>query len=448
VPIITVYRLSPDDMARCRSIPPPQPLAARLGEDVDLVGYDLSQEITQGEAIRAVVYWRPTQRFGRDFSEAPIFFLHLRDDQGHLWAQSDRIGYPAWDWDADDLALNWFDLATTDDFPPQPYWVHMGMTGAGNKLPLTGNGGQILGYDLRLDHPTKLTRTPIVVSESLIPIHTRIAVEFGGEVALRGYSLPDEARPGEAVSLALFWQALVEPRGDYGARIRLLDKDGQPQYEKIDALWPGSYPTSQWYPGGFVRTYHEITLPATLPAGELSLQIGLIDDQGRDLAAAAGATPVGRLRIKGRERVMTIPADIQHVLQAELGDSVRLRGYSLSAETAAPGGALGITLYWQAQQKMSASYTVFVHVLAPDNSIVGQRDNPPNNGDSPTNSWIEGEVISDRYEVPIKPNVPDGEYLIEVGMYDPASLVRLPITLDGKPDPDRRIVLGKIFIRR
>lgn len=446
VPIITVYRLSPQDLAERRSMPPPQPLAACLGGDVDLMGYDLPEGIAQGETIRVTVYWRP-RRFSRDFSEAPIFFLHLRDDQGHLWAQSDRIGYAAWDWEDGDLAVNWFELATTGDFPPQSYWVHVGMTSAGRKLPVIGEDGRALGYDLRLQQPTRLTRKPLLVAESSLPIGMRASVNFEGEVALRGYSLPTEARPGERLTLALFWQALTRPRSDYRVSIRFIDGKGQLQCEKTEGIWPGTYPSSQWYPGGFVRSYHEIALPATLPSEELLIQIGLVDEQGRELAAENGAKTVGKLKIKGRARVMTIPKDIQYPLRAELGDVVSFLGYSLVSQSVSPGGTLGLTLYWQARQAMSTSYTVFVHVLAPDNSIVGQKDNPPNNGDSPTSGWIAGEVISDPYEVPIKPDIPDGEYLIEVGMYDPVSLERLPVSLDGKPDPDRRIVLGKILIR-
>jgi hypothetical protein len=116
----------------------------------------------------------------------------------------------------------------------------------------------------------------------------------------------------------------------------------------------------------------------------------------------------------------------------------------------APGETVVLTLYWQAKTSPTRSYTVFTHVLGPDGSMAGQKDSPPENGSRPTDGWIEGEFIIDQYEIPLKPDVPDGEYLLEVGMYDPATATfeRLPVTIGGLAEPDRRIVLGNINVQR
>jgi hypothetical protein len=44
--------------------------------------------------------------------------------------------------------------------------------------------------------------------------------------------------------------------------------------------------------------------------------------------------------------------------------------------------------------------------------------------------WLPGEVVTDVHSVPVAPDAPEGEYWLAVGMYDPATVVRLPL-VDG-----------------
>jgi hypothetical protein len=83
---------------------------------------------------------------------------------------------------------------------------------------------------------------------------------------------------------------------------------------------------------------------------------------------------------------------------------------------------------------------VFTHLLDGENVIQGQLDSVPLNGEAPTTSWIEGEVIIDRYEIPVDGQVPAGGYVIEVGMYDPRSGERLPVH-DAQHNPAGNIIL-------
>ena len=107
---------------------------------------------------------------------------------------------------------------------------------------------------------------------------------------------------------------------------------------------------------------------------------------------------------------------------------MELLGYDLSAETIAPDDTLALTLYWRALTEMDESYTVFAHLVAPDGSMTGQRDNPPIGGAYPTNLWLTGEVIADVYEIPIPADAVPGEHRLEVGMYVAETGARLLIT--------------------
>jgi hypothetical protein len=72
----------------------------------------------------------------------------------------------------------------------------------------------------------------------------------------------------------------------------------------------------------------------------------------------------------------------------------------------------------------------------------------PGGGLLPTTSWLEGEVIADEYEVPIKAGAPPGEYTIEIGMYEASTGERLQVRSEGGDVEGNRIVLHKIEVPR
>ena len=136
------------------------------------------------------------------------------------------------------------------------------------------------------------------------------------------------------------------------------------------------------------------------------------------------------VRVSERERSYQLPP-IERAMRADLGDQVEFHGYGLASAQVEPGGVLRLTLYWRARQRMTVSYTVFTHLLDQDGNIWGQRDNIPVRGTYPTTGWVEGEVITDEYEIAVRPDAPPGEYHIEVGLYDAVSGQRLPVFDEG-----------------
>ena len=134
-------------------------------------------------------------------------------------------------------------------------------------------------------------------------------------------------------------------------------------------------------------------------------------------------------------------------VDARLGDVVRLVGYRLEEEQTSPGQGLDLTLYWQALGEMETDYTVFVHLLDGEGHIRGQKDNPPAQGTWPTGRWKPGELVVDRYRVPVNPDAPPGRYTLVVGMYDLETMQRLPaFDTHGKRLPEDRIPLTTVTI--
>jgi hypothetical protein len=191
----------------------------------------------------------------------------------------------------------------------------------------------------------------------------------------------------------------------------------------------GTYPTSRWTTAEVVVDRYDPRLPLdTLPGNE-PLRLWLMN-------AATGEPEIqplelGTVTVEATARTLDAPP-IAHPLTATLGGQVKLLGYDLVPEAATAGGALTLTLYWQALSEMEENYTVFTHLLAPDGSMTGQRDDQPVGGSYPTSLWLPGEVVTDVYEIPIPANAPAGAHDLEVGMYVAESGLRL--ALEGGAD--------------
>jgi 4-amino-4-deoxy-L-arabinose transferase-like glycosyltransferase len=123
-------------------------------------------------------------------------------------------------------------------------------------------------------------------------------------------------------------------------------------------------------------------------------------------------------------------------LRAENGANVSwqgkigLAGWSMRQEEE----VLTVTLYWQVQTKMDHNYTAFVHLLHENGELAAQLDRPP--AGYATANWRPGEVVVDRYLVPLPPDLRDGVYTLQTGFYYLPTMARL-----GEP-----AVLGEVEV--
>ena len=112
------------------------------------------------------------------------------------------------------------------------------------------------------------------------------------------------------------------------------------------------------------------------------------------------------------------------------GGPIRL--LAAAALPARDGAALDVTLYWQAADAVTQSYTVFTQLFDERGAMVAQQDNLPVEGLAPTDTWMPGAVIRDPYRLSLPPgSVPPAEtHQLHVGLYNEAG--RRPLTLaDG-----------------
>lgn len=106
---------------------------------------------------------------------------------------------------------------------------------------------------------------------------------------------------------------------------------------------------------------------------------------------------------------------------------IRLNGYALSSPIS-PDGEVLLTLRWESLQAVDFDFHVFVHVLDAQGQRVAQRDGQPVQWTRPTSTWQPGETITDRYGLLLSDDFAPGEYTISVGLYDPISGQRLPVS--------------------
>ena len=98
---------------------------------------------------------------------------------------------------------------------------------------------------------------------------------------------------------------------------------------------------------------------------------------------------------------------------------------------AAPSEAPELTLFWEKSAPFGEVYTVFVHLLDAAGNIVQQADHWP--GGLPTDILDGGQIVTDRFAIPLLDDLPPGEYRLRVGLYAAESGLRLPASALGEP---------------
>jgi hypothetical protein len=271
---------------------------------------------------------------------------------------------------------------------------------------------------------------------------------FGGQILFLGYD-PDSVklRDDGILTISLYWRALRLVEGDYRIYLKLIN-GAYHVWGKQDArpFWDG-FPTNAWEEGQVVFDPREIPVLPGTPPGSYQLAVSLYDPyRGQALELdSGGELLLEPIEIERRKPLAVKALDIQHPLQATLGDRIHLLGYNIESGFR-PGDNLHLTLFWRCLEEMEQDYTVFTHLIDETQNIWGQKDNPPVNGFYPTTKWRAGEIVRDQYNLMISPETPPGSYWLEVGMYLAETGERLTISDDGSGKADTRILLQEIRV--
>jgi uncharacterized membrane protein len=371
--------------------------------------------LAAGDTLFAKFYWQ-----NQGMTPADDLFLQLVDANNYIWAEVVVTPLPGFAEAAltnQQLVESQVALLVPIGTPPGDYFLRSGVYNRARQ--------ETLGYFTLATGGDKVTVTRPAGAPAAadVPIAQRLETKLSPQMSLLGFDLPDAMlQLSHPTWLTLYWQtqAGAAVGRDYVVAVQLLNPQG-----KEAAYWLGrpvlsGYPTTDWAAGEIVRDPWQLELPADVPPGDYTLQVALFDAETQ---AQTGQTKLGAVSVVKRPQHFDVPA-LPNIVNASLGDQITLLGYDLSTEPITGGGRLRLTLYWQTQQALPTSYTVFVHLLDPSDHVVAQQDSIPAEGAIPTSDWAVNEVIADRHLIEF-PDLPTGEYRLIVGMYDPATGERL-----------------------
>jgi hypothetical protein len=245
--------------------------------------------------------------------------------------------------------------------------------------------------------------------------------------------------------LTLFWSVGAQPQADDSVWVLVTDATGQ--VRGVGPFLPTNawHPTSIWLPGQAWRGQTTFRVPVESQPGPARLSVQLISPDGSSAGPPAELTT---LQVLPTQRVFVAPQP-QAPRQANFEDRIALVGADLAPSPVSPGGVVRVTLYWQALAEMDVPYTVFVHLLSLDGQVVAGHDGEPVLGARPTSGWVPGEYVTDPHDLAIPADLPLGDYIVEVGLYDAgvSGLPRLAILGDeGQPQADR-VIFGPVQVR-
>jgi hypothetical protein len=414
--------------------------------EIRLLGRDpATLAVEAGDTLPLRLYWTSYAPLDEEYSS----FLHLIDAQAHRWGQSDNQhpgGYPTVRWRPGEYNQDDHNLAVLPGTPPGTYTLRAGLlaqtTGVG--LDVLDERGAPAGTSVAIGTVTVVRPQQPPAVEVLEMVH-RLDIRFG-DLTLLGTGLDrHQAAPGETLLLTLYWRAEQKMYQGYVVAIEVTDRSGQVVARVTLPPAASIYPTGEWIAGEIVQGQHWLTLPPGLDSGTYSLSLQLLDASHRAGHAAVALGEAGQVNVVAPQRQMTAPP-MKKRLDANFADRITLLGYDLEPQLTRLGETMHLTLYWRAEQLMTRSYTVFTHLLDAGSRIVAQHDGLPANWARPTSGWLPGEIIADVHSLALGADVPPGEYLLEVGLYDAGSNVRLPVlSADGQIIEDR-VLLAPVSV--
>jgi hypothetical protein len=266
----------------------------------------------------------------------------------------------------------------------------------------------------------------------------------------------------QPLPVTIRWQARRWMSEPLVIALKLLDKDFTVAGQRL-ATVGDRYPNLLWVPTEAVEEEYIVSLLPEASAGLYRLEMSLIR-QDRTLTQGYENLPVVESGLEVGNNLYPVvvrlldPAhgsEPPQPFSAQLGETIRLVGYSLAEEQGRilPNNNLtsptfNLVLYWQSTGSIPVDYTVFTQLVAPNGEVWAQWDNPPQAGRYPTSAWLENDDVIDRYSLTLRDGAPAGEYQLLVGMYNPTTGERIPVIVAGQTRADRAVPLAIVTLTR
>ncbi len=258
-----------------------------------------------------------------------------------------------------------------------------------------------------------------------------------------------EAQPGDWVHLLLDWQILSPADRDYSLFLHLLTPDGVILAQRDIYPGGGKLATSDLPTGYAWHNPMAVRLPPTAYTPmRLEARVGWYDlATGQRLRLADGreTVEIGTVRLVPR----TGSGGIPNPLRINFDGQIALVGYELDTLSASPGGALILTLYWQALAPITRDYVVFANIIDPQTLTKYAASNAmPAGWTRPTSTWQVDEIVEDMHALTVAVDAAPGIYELEIGLYlQEGDFPRLRIVPEAGGVADTYVYLTRVRIR-
>jgi hypothetical protein len=245
----------------------------------NLIGYRMwPPEIEPGDALHVSLHWQVTKRLAEPFNAVVRIISPL---DGVAWAQRDETmprSIPADWWSPDQVIEERMALATSTEIPVGAYQVNISfrrhwpveLVSVFQDRDVNPVDRVLLGY---VAVPAKEAALP----QTAVPV----GAVFGEQITLVGVAFDGDAMPGGQIVVTFYWEALRPPDNDFTVFVHLIDGQGAMLSGHDGRPMMGRYTTLAWQPGHLVPDEHRISVPATSPAADRQLRVGLyIADTG------------------------------------------------------------------------------------------------------------------------------------------------------------------------
>ena len=271
--IIPAYAPPPQDQ-RLVIDTPPAGLPVRFADKIELLNYSITpSEVEPGSVVHVTLDWRALAPMDVSYK----LFMHVLGYDGERLTQLDTIPYQGRFatvlWKPGQEFREEYDLFITGKARPSLGRIQLGLfpwNDPGQRLPVFTPDGRPLGDHFELG-PFKIGPKHPSQPEIAYPVQA----DFGPAISLLGYDRSAPVSAGGTFTLTLYWEAKTPIAEDYTVFVHVLDSTGKTVAQQDIAPQHANYPTSIWGAGELVVDPHTLELPASLPAGDYTLAVGL-----------------------------------------------------------------------------------------------------------------------------------------------------------------------------
>lgn len=249
------------------------PVSVEFGGQMAITGVSgQSGALRPGDVAEVTVAWQALRQPDEDYS----VFVHLVNDAEMIIAQADTMpgggNYPTTQWREGETRVETYRvrIPATAYAPDTGHWV-VGLYDARSRQRLAASMTQGRD-DMRLEADgLAFGQAEITRPEGSVP--NAVDIDLTDNITLEGYEFSARLlRPGELLTVTLYWRARGPVSRSYTSFAHLLDKDFNTRGGHDAVPQP---PTDAWSSGELMIDTHEFTVAADAAEGFYQVEVGL-----------------------------------------------------------------------------------------------------------------------------------------------------------------------------